>query len=184
MNLKISFFQYQILGSWMCTIWKWQFSKTLIYLDLSKNFSLFLISLLLWKNFSLQLQKQYLFLDLSKKFFTFSCFPCPMNKNFHLNFKNTSFSWHMKFFLTFWTLFSSFLLHYLSVRLEFFTSLLSLDLQKKFSLGLTVKTLNLPTNLAKYLSKTPKIGSWIFLSYSPGTRLIQSQILCRLIINY
>ena len=75
-----------------------------------------------------------------------------------------SFSWHMKFFLTLWTLFSSFLLHYLSVRLEFFTSLLSLDLQRNFFTWLTVKTLNLPTNLAKYSSKRLKIALFFFLS--------------------
>ena len=82
-----------------------------------------------------------------------------------------SFSWHMKFFLTLWTLFSSFLLHYLSVRLEFFTSLLSLDLQRNFLLGLTVKTLNLPTNLAKYSSKRLKIALFFFWARAPGPGL-------------
>ena len=74
-------------------------------------------------------------------------------------------------FLTLWTLFSSFLLHYLSVRLEFFTSLLSLDLQRNFFTWLTVKTLNLPTNLAKYSSKRLKIALFFFWARAPGPGL-------------
>ena len=47
---KFHFFNIKFWGL-LCTIWKWQFSKTLIYLDLSKIFWLFLISLLLGKKF-------------------------------------------------------------------------------------------------------------------------------------